>query len=473
MFNKPYLSPPAKRAWRRLMLGLTAGLALCWSWMFFIQVAQLSASVTIGYVTALFAFVVTLAVSLAIMAWPLAWLCRQYYARPRLRPWFVLEIILVWALAEFLMASGLALVWWGHDGRWDSQLAFASFTPLLMYTPFKFLARLVGFYGLSALFVGFLSTFSLPKLRRWAPWLAGVIGLACLLAWLPYHQTNGPTIEAQIVAERLTEKLPTLQTDADLVVLPEYGLDDIASDQLNQRVQAARGQEVYVLGSKQSLQLTSQKVQNVLIFGTTKRGFLTAQPKARLVPAGEYLPYVAEWSLRGIGAQNVLEAFRFERAVQKGSRMIGPVRADRRLTIGAEVCASIVAPDDYRHLVRAGASVLTNSASLQIFNGSPVFTVQHEGFARFMAVANARPMLQSSNGGQAFMLDHNGNLHSKIWPMNQAVAPVATNYRQTPYSYLGEWLVWLGALWLSLRLLIKLAHRYTKIGKRRDRHATN
>src|SRR5690606_2445568 len=104
------------------------------------------------------------------------------------------------------------------------------------------------------------------------------------------------------------------------------------------------------------------------------------------------------------------------------------------LVVGAEACSSIISSEDYRTLTQKGATILTNSASLEIFNGSKVFNTQHKGMAKFMAVANARPMIQSAMDGSAFIMDHNGSINTSLLPVDTTKATVTTNHKTTPYS---------------------------------------
>jgi apolipoprotein N-acyltransferase len=63
--------------------------------------------------------------------------------------------------------------------------------------------------------------------------------------------------------------------------------------------------------------------------------------------------------------------------------------------------------------------------------------------ARFMAVANARPFVQATDGSYSFMLDHNGQWLAKSGQKDLQLLQhnVVTNTRRTVYSLLGEWVV--------------------------------
>src|SRR5690606_29613397 len=114
--------------------------------------------------------------------------------------------------------------------------------------------------------------------------------------------------------------------------------------------------------------------------------------------------------------------------------------------VGAAVCSSIISPRDYRVFAKQGSTVFTNSASLTIFKGSPLFAWQQKSLARFMATANARYFLQSANSARAYALDHNGNTIKEATGIQVLDVTVQNNTRHTFYTRVGEWLVWLGAI---------------------------
>jgi len=243
------------------------------------------------------------------------------------------------------------------------------------------------------------------------------------------------------VAERLGETQVIDQAQSQLVVLPEYGLDRYTSETV--RLRFAGDQDVDFVGSQQQTD-NGKDVRNIFVHGTTS-GFIDQQDKTRLIPAGEYLPYAVEWFLGNWpGGQDILYTFQVRRAVVKGTEPLKPVTLTNGVVVGAAVCSSIISTKDYQQLARVGAEVFTNSASLEIFNGSRVFSVQHKGLSKFMAIANARAFLQSSNDGLAFAIDHNGNVLKSIQPVGSAQVTVQANGAKTPYTYLGEWMSWLG-----------------------------
>lgn len=310
-----------------------------------------------------------------------------------------------------------------------------------MYTPFGLLSRLVGYYGLSAWFVTLVVGVILPKTRSKMWWLGGVTAVATCVMWLPYQQATGQPISVEVASETLSERSQPQPGTTRLVVLPEYGLDDVTESTLHERVISQPGQERYFIGSQ--LQSNENGMQNVLLLGSTERGFISQQPKARLIPGGEYLPFGVEFFLRVTGSDDILQNFDFSRALVKGSQPTKPFIIYDGLVIGAEACASIIAPHDYRSLTKQGATLLTNSASLEIFR-SPIFMAQHLGLAKFMAAANARPFVQAADSAPSFALDHNGRKLAEIHPVNRTEVTVQPSDKATPYTLFGDWPVYVG-----------------------------
>lgn len=430
-----------------MMIG--AVVAAMWSWLLLVDVAIISDAKLLGWVVAGFAFAVMVAISTVVFGLVVRYTHRAL-RRKDASPWRrLVEFFCMWAGAELLVSWLVAVVWIGRDGSLDSVLPFASFTPFLMYTPLRFLARLVGFYGLSALLVTCVMAAAHQRTRKLALPIAAISIVLSGAMWLPYRQASGNEIAVQVMAETLSERVPAAETSADLVVFPEYGLDDITNDNLGSRLVAPTDHEVYFLGSRQD-PANGNAVYNNLIFGSSQKGLDRVVPKTRLIPGGEYLPFAVDYGLRAAGADAILNDFEFSRAVQKGASAVPLYEISDGDVVGSEVCASIIAPNDYRNLTRHGATVLTNSASLEIFR-SPVFDIQQKGLGIFMATANARPFLQSANSSSAFALDHNGSVLASTQPVGSAQATVRTNHATTPYAVLGEWVSYIGLILIAVR----------------------
>lgn len=427
---------------------LVAGISLMWSWLFLIDIARLSSSAVTGYITVMTVFVVNVALSVAAIMVTVRYLrSRGVFERPAAAS--LILIFAVWALTEFAISWLVSAVWYGPGASADNVLPFSSLTPLLMWTPLKYLTRLLGFYGLSALAVTLVVAAIHRPLRRTLPVMVGLTVALTSGAWLVYRQPTGPAVRVTALSEFLGSPSPIDADSSEIVVLPEYSLDSYSSENVHERF--VGGNPLFV-GSKQAA--SGQGLTNRLVFGTPA-GFVQEQDKSRLIPGGEYLSYSAVVLLKAFD-NNTYTDFLVRRAVDRGNEPLTPYRLREGVVLGSAVCSSIINPEDYRQLVSRGATVLTNSASLEIFNGSRLFGAEHRGLAGFMAVANARPFVQASNNWPAFILDHNGSLLEEAAPTASIRRTVQANTRRTPYNVLGEWPVVTGAAIVAADIVRRL-----------------
>ncbi len=441
-----------KKYWAVLLL--CVAISLLWSWLFLIDDARLLGSKFVAAAVMIIVFVVIVAISVFIFWRTIKYL--QKNVKHSKNGWVIVKIFFVWAFAEWLVSWLVAVVWMGHNGSWDNILPFSSLTPWLMWTPLRFVTRFVGYYGLSSAVVTGIFVISSKNLRRYGVAYGVVVLLLTTASWGLYARPNGQEIKATIVAEWLGYPTKVVTNDSKLVVVPEYGLDRYTTKNISTRFDTDK--KVYFVGSRQTS--NPHGFTNTLVFGSNQQGFIREQQKSRLIPGGEYLSLPVEIMLR-VYSPNTYTDFQVRRAVIKGSGKGEPFVINDGLILGSAACSSIIAPEDYRQLTNQGATLLTNSSSLEIFRGSRLFNWQHRGLAKFMAVANARPFLQSSHNWPAFALDHNGQQLAEIQPVNSKQVTVTTNNRKTPYTVLGEWPVVIGAVWLGYDLMQRYKKRKT------------
>lgn len=441
----------------RLYLAFTIIVGLFWSWVWFINASRITSNNLVAYTAITICAPILFLVSAAAFTVNFRYLKKKYrHDKPYV---WLLRAVVVWAFAEALAAWLVAFILMGRNGSLDNVLPFSSLTPFIMYTPLRFLSRFVGFYGLSAVVVVGITGIVLAKTRRLMPFYWLVVLLLTGGAWQLYRQPNQPDQLVTIVSERLDKKVVVDPQNSKLIVLPEYGLDDPLNPDEPPRFQKSSANYNY-LGSKQTQ--VNNGHTNSLIFGASDKGVVKVQAKNRLIPSGEYLPFGIETATYYL-SHSTYDNFQVQRAVVKGPHPIQPYRIDNQLIVGAEVCSSIMSTRDYRQLVKKGSTVLTNSASLEIFEGSRLYAWQDQGFATFMAVANARPFLQSSNNWPAFALDQNGKMLAKITPVNQQQISIRPNSTKTPYTYLGEWIAVIGGLLFAADLAQRFrTHRKKK-----------
>ncbi|MDZ7786069.1 MAG: hypothetical protein U5L95_03035 [Candidatus Saccharibacteria bacterium] len=440
--------------------------AVSWSWLLQVQVGIITTQKWTGLFVLGFVFVVLVALSY--------WFARTVYTKvikPRLAEpsWKnIVMVVALWAFFELLLTWGIAFLWIGDGGSWDNILPFTSLAPLAVATPLRFLARFVGYYGISAITgVGLLLL--AKKYWRQAGYYWMIVIVVAVAGWMIYRVPTGETRQISIVSEALDfdvanrdiEQLTNATkgiTDSRLIIVPEYGLDDYGSQTVAKRF-AATDEPIYFSGTRQ--EATDQGIKNVLVYGNTQDGYTAEYPKDRLIPGGEYLAYPVELLLRKTNPV-AYEEFRFSRAVVKGEQASRPFKVSKNLILGNAACSSIIHPGDYRQLTQKGSTVLANSASLEIFKGSSLFAFYHDNLARFMAVANARPFLQSANDWKAFALDHNGTTIASQERVGSQTLSVTSNSKKTPYTVLGEWVAYLGS-GLSLVLVVRYVRKKQKL----------
>ena len=408
-----------------------------------INVTNISRSTTTGYLMMVYVlmFVFSSAIGLKSLSLLL---------KPTKNPSYltIAYIVLGWAAIELLFSWLLNVFYMGRNGSWDSVIPFMSLTPIIMQTPLRFLSRMFGYFGTSAVVgTGLVLLFASIRNTKWRRptttyWFALI--LLNILLWIVYASANGPTIRTIIASETLVQNQTINATNTDLVFLPEYGRDDYDNNNIKSRFNT-QGHQVYYTGTRQSTK--NYNNSNVLIYGSTKKGFTYEHKKSRLIVGGEYLPLTAETAVRTL-TSDVYTDFTVRRAVTKGDSFPGPYRLPNGVVVGNAACSSIISPDDYRKLSSQGATLPGNCASLKIFNGSRLFAIFHDGLAKFVATSNARPFLQSANSWKAFALDHNGNTIARTDPVSQMNVTVKTNTKITPYTVLGEWLSCHGIVFL-------------------------
>lgn len=433
-----------------LNLGVIAlvAMAFAWSWIFQVDAALITDSV-IGFV-----LVFVLYMAAVVVTWLLARTAWRYFrlGRTEFSLMGMIRFVIIWAAAEMLIAWLLHMVVMGREGAWDNRLAFSSFTPFVMMTPLGFLSRLFGYFGTSALVgAGLFVLF-----RR--QWKAGIlywsaVFVLALCAWLPYRVPSGTEFTALIVSETVDQQVAIDLAGVDFVLLPEYG---VSQERLATLAEQDGARTVFS-GSRESS--TDAGKVNLLVYGNADQGITREYPKSRLIVFGEYLPFGVDLYLRSL-QPSVYDEFQRERSTVKGQAVFEPYEVSDGVIVGNAVCSSIMHPNDYRRLTQQGATFLANSAALEIFGGSRVYGMYHNGFARFAAVANARPFLQSANGWQAFALDHNGRALRAVEPIGSAAVTATTNTKATPYTLLGEWVAFLGVVVMCITILQNLYRRH-------------
>jgi hypothetical protein len=437
---------------RSLALGITVLIAFSWFWIFQIDIAKLSDSLLLSFGVALLVFATSVGITVIVLLLLIRHLKKTIPKNNcswQSKAIFLLKVFVAWAFVELFAAWLVTIVWYGPHGSVDSILPFASLTPTLMYTPLGLLSRLFGYHGLSALVVTLAAGGYIFRSRKYAVVCFAVVGLFMATSYLIYRVPMGTEVNIEIAALSKGSQA-TIKTDAELVILPEYGIglhNKTITDSTNEVSSLQSNGSVYFVGSTYGD--GQDKPYNMAVFGNTKDGIIQQQGKVRLIPGAEYMPYGTEFLLRIFRDSSAVENFELFMATKKSTDKQQTFYMRDGVVLGSAICSSIIAPDDYRLLTRQGATLLTNSASLGVFKDSKLFWWQYDGMAKFIAVANARPLAQSTYDAPAYVIDHNGNKKVRLVPVAHKQVDVATNSQLTPYTLLGEWPAWLGGGYIA------------------------
>lgn len=448
-----------------LLSAIVVWFTFMWSWVLFTDTLDLAGNETQGLILAIIILAFNVILSSAIL-WQgfrvAKWLVNKYPT------WGGAILTLpLFALTDWLVAWISSILWIGPQGRIDSILPLATPSLVLINSPLSFAARIVGFFGLAGFFWATIALLRTEKTRRLASIPLILLGVLSLVGWLSYKTPNGVEVSATVISENLNDHVPVEDNnDSRLIIFPEYGLDEINNNNLDERIARTSDaeQKVYFLGSQQLVPDRPGDIGhlNTMLYGNSTDGITMTQDKYRLIPGGEDLPYLLRIGLRATNQKATLDYFSYAKGVIKGPHQLQPLTAGNGVVVGAAVCSSIISPQDYREFTQNGATILSNSASLTIFKGSPLFSWQQKSFAKFMAVANSRPFLQSANAARAYALDNNGNTLAEVTGTQTATVTVKSNTTKTLYTILGEWMPAIGSLIASLLLVKHLAAKRNK-----------
>ena len=390
-----------------------------------------------------------------------------------------LSLPTLWVLCEFLRTFMFSIISAGPATSIGPYWGFGTLGFAASVTPLVFTGRLLGIYGLSVLVVLIsLSIYKLVSTRKIVNGLPLVIALLLVLvgyvAYLPASK-NELKVSALQLGVDSTMQTPGVSyydsisykqdpTNSDVLVAPEYSqVFEFKGE----------GEDPKVLLSKTikdgGIAITSTskdgdgKHYNELIVYNRQGEVIESQRKQFLIPIGESSPYIMTIPLRLFGKGSEVDMTMQTREVGRGDNPIRLTQANGYRTASL-VCSGAIAPFMYQELVRDGAELLTNSASLSIFEKSYSYHQQTQQIARFMAVATNRPFAQSTDGSYSYIIDKDGNylVKSEQTKLEMISAEVSPGLHRTVYDYLGEWV-------LVLSVVVLLTVAYMKWNNKRNR----
>lgn len=372
------------------------------------------------------------------------------------QPRALLLVPALWALSEWARSILFSIVGMGPGGSLGPHWNFGSLAFAASVTPLGYAGRVVGQFGLSALIIlislGIL--FLMRKQWKWGSIALFVPIAICTTGWLLSSTPSGSTLRVGVLQlddssysdygyQRDLGPLMSSHGPSDpldVLVLPEYSYIFT-----NKEYQQAEVSALAKVTTDKSLIITSrtgeadQGHKNLVTFYRPDGQIEAEQQKQFLIPAGEYIPYFYEWILVLSGNTSVIGQHQAKNTVTASDQVATPVvyESDK---IGSLACSGAIAPDFYRKLTSSGATILTNSAALSTMGLSSGYYAQARQMASFIAVATARPFVQSARGAQVFMLDSNGEViaESDKPGVHYIEGEVTTNTTKTPYSYMGD-----------------------------------
>lgn len=377
-----------------------------------------------------------------------------------------------WAALEYLTAFVASLVVAGEGGIIGAHWAWISFGDLLAgSTIFIEVLRLGGLFGgsffiifvaagfvgclfsgerketsmLIALFIFVILTSLLGNMHEGSGKMAHVVAIQT-------NNTDRFTITSAArqreIWQNMRNQIDTIFDQGiaiDVIVLPEdvrfSFLDGIEKDNLFP--DTIEGHTTIIDSGRRGAEGSAIGVRYLGVDGET----IGEHDKTMLVPAGEYMPFIASFIAQLFGQDNYLRQFSLARKTKIGddARSVSA----NNVVYGTLPCVAVVSPLLYRNLVRDGTEVLVNAASQSLLNGNRQFFVQIRRRAQVHAASLSRPYVQASNGGEGLIIDRYGKIlqNSEIGE-GYIRDRIALSDKRTGYVIWGNW--WLGVFVLLM-----------------------
>ncbi len=380
-----------------------------------------------------------------------------------------------WVACEFGRSWLFSVVSYGKNATVGPFYNFGVLGYSLTSTQLVHFSKVGGLFGLSFLVVVVNIVIILGLLNKYKQvlFMLSPVILLGALTLIPVKTTRKIAVATVQLAsddknyyDDLAEQIPAGDSPREVLTLPEYsyffdyGTPAQHSNITNKLFANDNGIIIYSRKgtAKNGLQT------NEMVVATPNSQILDSQLKSFLIPTGEYIPWIIQQGLKYSGQNQVQGYFDASLGIAKADHVEHVVTAGS-IKIGALVCSGVIAPERYRILTKQGAQLLTNSASLNEFTNTPLYHLQARQFARFIAVANDRPFVQSARGGYAYIVDHNGatlfDSHTAGIKIGQA--KVGSPSYRTIYTRFGEWIAWMASI-ISIGFLIYLARQPSQKG---------
>lgn len=337
---------------------------------------------------------------------------------------WIFALCISWGIAEFLRAFITSVGLAGQDSVFGPFWNHGSLGYLTMNLPIAFGSRFVGLYGMSIglLLINFGIYKLLKQSYRSAIYLILPVLLVSTLGFSVYSQDD-KTLEVSAVHVGLkkVDNNPSLDFDQfdseisnknefDLIVFPE-GIDPASGDKpIIRTVSNHVSQEGAIVAGRRQRQ--TYPSENLQVYFNSEGKEISSTKKWFIVPYGEYVPYIVEKLISLAGMSDLVDTFRSTEQIIAGQGQAEPVNVSGT-KIGGQVCSGISVPAIYHFSSRNGAEILTNSASLSHLAYSPQYHQEAFLMAKYHAVSNSRPFVQSTRSGQSLILSADGEVLSE------------------------------------------------------------
>lgn len=391
------------------------------------------------------------------------------------KPVSFLAIPALWIVAEYIRSLAFSVVSYGRGASIGDFWNFGNFGFAASITPLAYAGRLIGFYGICFLVVIInMAIFQLlfGKLKKQATAALVVVLLVAISGYLIYKNPKDPKtdnigltfIESDFTtSDKYQQSLINIFNnnqlpDPKVLILPEYSglFDEPYAADLDKKLVSI------VFTSNKAQIITSRSLYNdkgrtnAVVLLDEQGNMQAAQDKQFLIPGGELVPYLYQGILVASGNANFVVGHQEEKSIMKGTKAAEPIQIDG-INYGVLACSGAIAPEYYRKLTKSGAEVLVNTASVASMGLDGFYFEQSKQMARFQAVANSRDFIQSSRGGQSYVINRNGDfeMQSNGKKTQYFDINIQSDSTKTLYTVFGEWVLALSALGLGSYLVLK------------------
>lgn len=383
----------------------------------------------------------------------------------------------VWALAEYLRAYFMSLLWVGQGSpvgpHWTvGNLAYNLHNSFLALK----LSSWIGIYGISFLIVLVNVLVFIFLNRRFSKKLTIVLFLVFAAVFLPnkIYQSIPRTvlgIRVAVVQTKIPSQIsytPQEQTslfktqlelldsaaqkypDTKIVVFPEgsnfFQTISLFRNTFETSLYFDRLFPSSTLIVDSSKIYSGRQTQSKTIYLDSKNGVIASYDKYLLMPGGEYVPKLFLFLDKILGLNS--QALKSSEEFAGGEHPPLAVRTLDNVFAGALVCSDISSPTLARELGISGANIIISQSSMGFVNGSASLIKQDLAFSKFRAAENGKYMIKANNYGNSYIISSQGLIIKKTGNSDPQIltGEVVLNKGKTLYNKAGDWPILLASL---------------------------